>query len=238
MRETGLNILAVIIFTLTLSVLLGPILNISPVIPATATFVLLGLVTIDTLSWQNQGVNLLLDIFASAEQKERIIYHEAGHFLTAYLLDIPVIGYTLSAWETLKHKNSGSGGVIFQTDSLEQKKEDLKDLNLIRERLGIVLMAGIAAEKITYNNSEGGQEDQQKFQKIYSNLGLNSSNLVVKKRQAILQAQYLIEKHQSSYLALVEAMKERKDVTECQNIIKNQAEINSVSQLPTTLRNE
>ncbi len=225
-QDTGLNILAITIFTITLSVLIGPLFNLSPAIPATLTFVLLGLVTIDTLGWQNQGVNLLLDIFASQEQKERIVYHEAGHFLTAYLLEIPVTGYTLTAWETLKNKNSGSGGVIFATNILEQKKGDLREINLIVERLGIVLMAGIAAEKLIYNESEGGQEDQQKFAEIYANVGLKTSgitlsNLQMKQRQAVLRAKNLIEDNKQSYLALVEAMKERKSVQQCQDIIQS-----------------
>lgn len=220
MQETGLNILAIAIFLMTLSVLLGPLLNISPVIPAGLTFILLGLVTIDTLSWQNKGVNLLLDIFASKEQKERIIYHEAGHFLTAYLLEIPISGYTLTAWETLKNKNSGSGGVIFDIDILQSKKTDLTEFNLFLSKIGTVLMAGIAAEKIIYNNSQGGQEDQQKFNEIYANFGTTSSNLQMKQRQAILQANYLIEDNKDKYLALVSAMKMRKSVQECQEIIK------------------
>ncbi len=220
MQETGLNILAIAIFLMTLSVLLSPLLNISPVIPAGLTFILLGLVTIDTLSWQNRGVNLLLDIFASKEQKERIIYHEAGHFLTAHLLEIPISGYTLTAWETLKNKNSGSGGVIFDTDILQSKKGDLTEFNLLLTRIGTVLMAGIAAEKIIYNNSQGGQEDQQKFNEIYANFGTTYSNLQMKQRQAILQANYLIENNKDKYLALVSAMKMRKSVQECQEIIK------------------
>ncbi|MBL1210570.1 ATP-dependent Zn protease [Geminocystis sp. GBBB08] len=220
MQDTGLNILAIAIFSLTLSVLLGPLLNISPAIPASLTFVMLGLITIDTLSWKNQGVNLLLNIFASSEQKERIIYHEAGHFLTAYLYQIPIIDYSLSAWEAIKKKNTGSGGVIFDDSFLKEKSLDLKEFNLIIERFGVVLMAGIAAEKLIYNHSEGGQDDQQKFQEIYSNLTLTYSNFQVKQRLAILQATSMIEKNKESYLALVEAMKKRQSVTECQAIIQ------------------
>jgi ATP-dependent Zn protease len=231
MQDTGLNILAITIFTITLSVFIGPIFHLSPAIPATVTFVLLGLVTVDTLGWQNQGVNLLLDFFASPEQKERIIYHEAGHFLTAYLLEIPIIGYSLTPWETLKHKNSGSGGVIFDTSILEQKKRDLQEFNLILERLGVVLMGGIAAEKFIYNNSQGGQEDLQKFREIYANVGLKDSNsqltvsnLQLRQRQAILRSTNLIESNKKSYLALVEAMKERKSVAQCQDIIESNLE--------------
>ncbi len=218
-EETGLNILAITIFTITLSVLLGPLINLSPIIPAGVTFILLGLVTIDTLSLQNKGVNLLVDIFASEEKKARIIHHEAGHFLTAYLLEIPITDYTLTAWETLKKNNNGSGGVIFNTEILQSKQENLTEFNLFLERIGIVLMAGIAAEKFIYDDSQGGEEDKFKFNQLYAQVGLTFTNLQMKQRQGILQARSLIEKNQDSYLALVEAMKNRKTVLECQEII-------------------
>ncbi|WP_373478358.1 ATP-dependent Zn protease [Geminocystis sp.] len=221
MQDTGLNILAIAIFSITLSVLLGPLFNLSPFIPASLTFLMLSFITIDTLSWKNQGVNLLLNIFASKEEKERIIYHEAGHFLTAYLYNIPIIDYSLSPWEAVKKKISGSGGVIFDNNFIPNKKsQDLKEFNSIIERFGIVLMAGIAAEKFIYNNSEGGQEDRQKFQEIYSNLTLTYSNFQLKQRLAIIQATTIIEQNKESYLALVEAMKQRKSVAECQVIIQ------------------
>ncbi|BAQ64967.1 ATP-dependent Zn protease [Geminocystis sp. NIES-3709] len=218
-EETGLNILAITIFTITLSVLLGPLFNLSPYIPAGVTFLLLGLVTFDTLSWKNQGVNLLLNIFASQEQKQRIIYHEAGHFLTAYLYQIPITGYNLSPWEAIKNSSVGLGGVIFDTNFLKEKYQDVKEFNRSIERFGVVLMAGIAGEQFIYNNSQGGEDDVQQFQKIYSNLTLTSSNFQIKKRLAILQATTIIKENKESYLALVEAMKQRKSITECQEII-------------------
>jgi ATP-dependent Zn protease len=221
MQDTGLNILAIAIFSITLSVLLGPLFNLSPFIPASLTFIILGLVTIDTLSWKNQGVNLLLNVFASQEEKERIIYHEAGHFLTAYLYQIPIIDYTLSPWEAIKKKNLGSGGVIFDNSFMPEKSQDLKEFNLMIERFGVVLMAGIAAEKFIYSNSEGGQEDRQKFQEIYSNLTLTYSNFQMKQRLAIIQATLVIQTNKDSYLALVEAMRQRKSVAECEAVIQS-----------------
>lgn len=220
MQETGLNILAISIFTITLSVLLGPLFNVSPYIPAGATFILLSLITVDTLNWQNKGVNLLINIFASSEQKERVIYHEAGHFLTAHLFNIPIQGYTLSAWETLKQRNGGIGGVIFDTQFLAKKGQDVREFNLMLERFGVVLMGGIAAEKLQYKNSEGGQEDVIKFGEIYAPITMTSSNLEMRKRLAILQATTMIETHKETYLKLVEFMRQRKSVAECQALIE------------------
>lgn len=219
MPQTGLNIIAISVFSITLSVLLGPIFNISPLIPTLTTVTLMGFVTIDTLAWQNQGINLFLGFLASQEERERIVYHEAGHFLTAYLLSIPVIGYTLTPWEAFKQKQLGSGGVIFEPDFLGQKSENLRELNLKLDRFCIVLMAGIAAENLVYGNNQGGNEDQQKLTELFLNLGLNENLYSQKKRWAILQASNLIKEHKSSYSALVEAMKTRKSVSECYQIL-------------------
>lgn len=221
MQQTGFNIIAIGIFTITLSVLLGPIFNISPLIPTLSTVIIMGFITIDTLAYENQGINLFLGLFASEEERQRIIYHEAGHFLTAYLLEIPIIGYTLTPWETFKQKQLGNGGVILQPDYLQEKSKDLKEFNLILDRFCIVLMAGIAAENLIYNNHQGGEEDLQTLSKALYSLGLNSTFSQQKQRWAILQATNLIKENQSSYEALMEVMKSRKSVSECYQILNH-----------------
>ncbi len=217
-EDTGLNIVAISIFTMTMMVLIGPVFNISPFVPATITFVALSLVTVDTLAWQNKGTNLFVNLFASEEEKERIIYHEAGHFLLASAYEIPIMGYTLTPWEALKARfqNSASGGVIFDTSILGDKPKNLKDITLTIEHFGIVLMAGVAAEKVIYEDSQGGEEDRQVFRSIYSDVGLNLTQFNTKQRSAVLQAKTIIEGNKESYLALVEAMKQRLPVNECQ----------------------
>ena len=220
MQQTGLNIIAIAIFTMTLSCLLGPILNISPFIPAATTFGILGLVTVDTLSLNNRGVTLLLDLFASAEQRQRVIHHEAGHFLTAYFLGLPITGYTLTAWEALKQGHYGRGGVIFDTQELTEKPFQLEERRLTLDRLCTVWMAGIAAEKLVYDTAEGGQEDVQQLRMALGLAGLSPQAYGQKERWAQLQATNLLKRYQQSYEALVTAMEARKSVAECYRVIQ------------------
>ena len=49
-QQTSLNIIAIGVFIMTLSCLLGPLFNISPTIPAVTTLAIMGLATIDTLA--------------------------------------------------------------------------------------------------------------------------------------------------------------------------------------------
>ena len=227
MPQTALNLVAVGIFTMTMSTLLGPIFNISPFVPAAATFGILSLATVDTLSWNSRGVSLLLDLFASAEQRQRIIQHEAGHFLTAYFLGIPITGYTLSAWEVIKQGQLGRGGVSFDTEALNIQPFDHQQMRLTLDRFCTVWMAGIAAEKLTYGNTQGGQEDRSQLKQALMMAGVPEIAYPLKERWAQLQATNLLTRHQQSYKALIEAMKQNASVEECCTVIQENCDADS-----------
>jgi len=220
MPQTALNLIAVGIFIMTMTSLLGPIFGIPPVVPAALTFGILALATADTLSWNSRGVSLLLDLFASGEQRQRIINHEAGHFLTAYFLGIPITGYTLTAWEVIRQGQLGRGGVAFETETLTNQPFNLQEMRLTLDRFCTVWMAGIAAEKMVYGNSQGGAEDRASIQKALTMAGLSEAATPQKQRWAQLQATNLLTRHQKSYEALVEAMKQRSSVDECYAVIQ------------------
>ncbi|MBD2180970.1 ATP-dependent Zn protease [Planktothrix sp. FACHB-1355] len=221
MSKTALNLIAICVFAMTLSTLLGPLLNISPYVPAIATLTILGVGTLDTLTWQGQGVNLLLDWLASAspEHRARVVRHEAGHFLVAQLLEIPVSGYVLSAWEAFKQGQPGQGGVTFDDRELaSQLQQRILSAQLLN-RYGIVWMAGIAAETLIYGNAEGGAEDRQKLATLLEKLGRPVSEYPQQERSFALQARTLLQSHWKSYEALVVAMEQRASVTECSRIV-------------------
>ncbi|MGD2182333.1 ATP-dependent Zn protease [Lusitaniella coriacea] len=222
MQQTALNILAVSIFLMTLSILLGPLIHLSPTIPAVLTFCVLGIVTVDTLGLKGRGATLLLDGLArfSPEYRDRAVYHEAGHFLVAYLLGIPVKGYTLSAWETLKQGQPGIGGVVVETENLFEGVLSPLELQLLLDRLCTVWMAGIAAEVLRYERAEGGKEDRQQITNALVFFGRSASESPRKQQWGQLKAKTLIEKHRNAYEALVRGMIERKPVPECYRLIQ------------------
>ncbi len=220
MDQTSLNLVAVAVFAMTLSALLSPVLNISPFIPAATTFAILGLATVDSFSWEGKGLTLFLDLFTSSEERQRIIHHEAGHFLAAYCLGIPITGYTLTAWETFRQgEKAGIGGVQLDFSLLSDQAKISKN-PLIVERTFTVLMAGIAAEKVIYNNVEGGEEDKQNLREIIKILGLRAEIYQQKENWALLQAKNLLIRHQTAYEGLVKLMEKRASVEECQQFIK------------------
>ncbi|MGP1382685.1 MAG: ATP-dependent Zn protease [Thainema sp.] len=221
MNQTSINLIAITIFGLTMSSLLGPMLHISPVIPAIATVSILGVATVDSFSFQGRGGTLLLDWLkmGSAEERERVLHHEAGHFLVAHLLEIPVTDYSLSAWEAFRRGLPGQGGVIFSTGELEQEIEQGQLSAQLLNRYSMVWMAGIAAEMLVYNNAQGGKDDRQNFRILWTQLQRPLSECEARQRWSALQAKTLLEKHRDAYDALVTAMQERLPVEECRSAI-------------------
>ncbi|NWF60311.1 MAG: ATP-dependent Zn protease [Fischerella sp.] len=217
MSKTALNLIAISVFVMTLSSLLGPLFNLSPTVPALATFTILGIATLDAFSLQGKGGNILLDWIAgfSPEHRERIIHHEAGHFLVAYLLGIPVVGYTLSAWEAWRQKQPGQGGVSFDDEELASQLEKGTLSAQMLDRYCTVWMAGITAETLVYKNAEGGADDQTKLAGVLKSLGFSAFACDQKQRFCALQAKTLLQENWSVYQALVDAMRQRATVAEC-----------------------
>jgi hypothetical protein len=229
MSTLSLNLLSIAVFTFTLTSLLGPMLNLSPMVPAFFAFGLMGLVTADTLAWNGQGTTLFVDWFAqrSPEHRERIAHHEAGHFLVATLLDIPVTGYALSAWEAFRQGQPSQGGVQFDDAQLQaQLEQGVLSQHLI-DRYCQVWMAGGAAEMLVYGNVEGAKEDVQKVRFLLGQLAsqgsiaLNSSQWEQKERWAAFQAKQLIQQHRAAYDALVQCLQAGASVETCKATIAN-----------------
>ncbi|WP_414551702.1 ATP-dependent Zn protease [Anabaena sp. CCY 0017] len=221
MSQTALNLVAISIFLMTFSVLLGPLIHLSPAVPALATFAILGIATFDNFSLQGQGGTIILDWIAgfSPKHRDRIIHHEAGHFLTAHLLDIPVTGYTLSAWEAWKQGQPGQGGVSFDDGELATQLERGTISAQIIDRYCTIWMAGIMAETLVFDQAEGGADDKNKLAGVLAGLGFSAADSQQKQRFHLLQAKNLLQENWSSYEALVKSMQQRASVIDCQRVI-------------------
>jgi hypothetical protein len=227
MSELSLSLIAITIFVLTMASLLGPLIHLSPIVPAIIVSMGLGLATIDTLSLQGQGVTLLLDGLAqfSPAHRDRVLRHEAGHFLAAHVLEVPILGYALTAWEALKQRQNAYGGVMFDWPQLEEQlqqfdaRQQPPQLRQLLDRYCILWMAGRAAEQLHYEQSIGGSDDLERFRFALSKFGYSASEVAAKERWALLQAKTLLQTHPVSYEDLVKAMAERQSVQDCQSIL-------------------
>ncbi|MBK1986391.1 ATP-dependent Zn protease [Sphaerospermopsis aphanizomenoides BCCUSP55] len=222
MNQTAINLIAISVFLMTLSTLLGPLIHLSPTIPALTMVGFLGIATLDNFSFQGKGGTIVLDWLAgfSPAYRERIIHHEAGHFLVAHLSGILVTGYTLSAWEAWKQGQPGQGGVILEDSEIAAQLEKGKISVSMCDRYCNIWMAGIAAETLVFNSAEGGGDDKAQLNQFLQALGFAENVFEQKQRFHLLQAKNLIQENWDSYQALVAAMRRGATVIDCQTAIR------------------
>ncbi len=225
MSQLSLNVVAIAIFLTTMVSLLGPLVHISPTIPAIAVFGLLGIATLDSFSFQGQGGNLVLDWLAgfSPEHRQRVVRHEAGHFLVSELMNIPVTGYALTAWTAMRQGHPGYGGVRFDVQELDAELAQGTLSGQLLDRYCTIWMAGIAAEAIAYPTVLGGVDDRQKLRSVLAQLNLSPQEAQLKERLAILRAKDLLKTNAEIFTALTTALEQNLPVAECQGIIARHA---------------
>ena len=228
MNPIALNLIALSIFAMTVTTILGPLIHLSPAVPAIATFTILGIVTLDSFTWQGRGGTIALDWLASfsPSHRARVARHEAGHFLVAQQLGIPVTGYTLSAWEALRQGQPGLGGVQFDTQELDTQLQTGKLSVQLIDRYCTVWMAGGVAETLAYDSVEGGGDDLQKLRMTLAQLRLPNAEIQQKERWAALQAKNLLQQNQDAYDALVIAMEARQPIADCHQLLQEHLTVN------------
>ncbi|KAF7134368.1 hypothetical protein RHSIM_Rhsim08G0006500 [Rhododendron simsii] len=150
------------------------------------------------------------------DYQERISRHEAAHFLVAYLLGLPILGYSLDI---------GKEHVNLIDEKLEKLiysgQLDAKEL----DRLAVVAMAGLAAEGLQYDKVVGQSADLFTLQRL-----INRSKPQISKEQqqnltrwAVLFAASLIKNNKVIHETLMSAMARKATVLECIDAIEKAA---------------
>ena len=151
--------------------------------------------------------------------KEKVVFHEAGHFLLCYLLGVPIRGYITSAWEALKKypEIKGQAGTIFYDGRFAEEIASGKVTRSSLNRLSVITMAGIAAEAMRYDKAEGGASDEQSLISFFTSIQppWTLARIQGQARWAVLQAILLLREHKSSYDALAIAMAEGRGLGDC-----------------------
>eukprot|EP00518_Triparma_eleuthera_P012318 CAMPEP_0182466676 /NCGR_PEP_ID=MMETSP1319-20130603/12505_1 /TAXON_ID=172717 /ORGANISM="Bolidomonas pacifica, Strain RCC208" /LENGTH=341 /DNA_ID=CAMNT_0024666703 /DNA_START=175 /DNA_END=1197 /DNA_ORIENTATION=- len=109
-------------------------------------------------------------------QREKVVRHEAGHFLVSYLLGCPVEGVVLSSLEAFSDGRFGglAGGVAAGTSFFDDRlSAEIGRGEITRgtiDRYAAIVMAGIASEALKYDKAEGGASDEEALVRFLTSL--------------------------------------------------------------------
>jgi hypothetical protein len=155
--------------------------------------------------------------------RERVLCHEAGHFLCAYYLGLPLQGYRTDWRAVFDPKFGMSPGVRFNSPALEAinsgERAKSRDVN----SLAITLMGGMAAEALKFGDGCGGAADISACRTLFvsdyelsgSDEPLTEDELSHKARWAAASAMLLVQERRKALAALICAMREGRSVAEC-----------------------
>ncbi|GAB2287363.1 hypothetical protein Dimus_021743 [Dionaea muscipula] len=199
---------------------------------------LLFLWTLDVITFNGGIGGLVLDTighFISRKYHNRVIQHEAGHFLIAYLLGVLPRGYTLSSLDALQKEGSlnvQAGTSFVDSEFLEEVNtgkvtamEMLMEIDFIYyyqtlNRFSCVALAGVATEYLLYGYAEGGLADISKLDGLLRGLGFTQKKADSQIRWAVLNTILLLRRHEEARAKLADAMSERRSVGDCIDAIE------------------
>ncbi|KAF6149317.1 hypothetical protein GIB67_026173 [Kingdonia uniflora] len=142
------------------------------------------------------------------DYQDRIARHEAAHFLVAYLLGLPILGYSLDIGKEHVNLIGEKLQKLIYSGKLDEKELD---------RLSVITMAGLAAEGLEYDKVVGQSADLFTLQRF-----INRSKPQISKEQqlnltrwAVLLAGSLLKNNKVAHEALMSAMSNKATVLQC-----------------------
>ncbi|KAJ0100252.1 hypothetical protein Patl1_20831 [Pistacia atlantica] len=140
--------------------------------------------------------------------KRRILVHEAGHLLVAYLMGCPIRGVILDPIVAMQMGIQGQAGTQFWDEKMNDELAEGQLSGTAFDRYCMVLFAGIAAEALVYGEAEGGENDENLFRSICVLLRppLSVAQMSNQARWSVLQSYNLLKWHRHAHLAAVKAL--------------------------------
>ncbi|CAK9308516.1 unnamed protein product [Citrullus colocynthis] len=133
--------------------------------------------------------------------RRRILVHEAGHLLTAYLMGCPIRGVILDPIVAMQMGIQGQAGTQFWDEKMASSLAEGRLDGTSFDRYCMVLFAGIAAEALVYGEAEGGENDENLFRSICILLQppLSVAQMSNQARWAVLQSYNLLKWHKHAH---------------------------------------
>ncbi|WCJ43202.1 hypothetical protein M5689_023959 [Euphorbia peplus] len=186
--------------------------------------------TLDSVSFNGGIGSLVLDTIGNAfsqKYRNRVVQHEAGHFLIAYLTGILPKGYTLSSFEALQKEGSlnvQAGTAFVDFEFLEEVKTGKLSATTLN-RFSCIALAGVATEYLLYGYAEGGLADINQLDKLLNGLGFTQKKADSQVRWSVLNTVLILRRHERARAKLAEAMTMGKSVGSCIAIIEDSIDV-------------
>ncbi|KAJ1283707.1 hypothetical protein BS78_03G147300 [Paspalum vaginatum] len=192
-------------------------------------FLILGLLSLWSVDFVYYGGglrNLVLDTlghYLSQKYHNRVIQHEAGHFLIAYLLGVLPKGYTITSFDTLTKQGSlnvQAGTAFVDFEFLEEINTGKLSATMLN-KFSCIALAGVATEYLLYSIAEGGIADMNKLDGLLKGLGFTQKKADSQVRWAVLNTVVILRRHEKTRSQLAEAMSSGMPVGCCIGVIED-----------------
>ncbi|KAI3890466.1 hypothetical protein MKX03_025008 [Papaver bracteatum] len=189
--------------------------------------------TLDSIALKGGFSSLMLDMIGHAvsqKYRNRVVQHEAGHFLIAYLLGILPKGYTLTSLEALRKEGSLNvqAGTAFVDTEFREEVDSGRLTSKMLDRFSCIALAGVATEYLLFGYSEGGLSDIYQLDSLLKSLGFTQKKADSQVRWALLNTILILRRHERVGLKLAEAMSSRKSVGYCIDTIENVINVDDI----------
>eukprot|EP00960_Hanusia_phi_P078116 768782-Hanusia_phi.AAC.16 len=139
----------------------------------------------------------------SAEYRERLLWHEAGHFLVGYCLGLPIAAY------------SADDPILNAVQFFDSEEEAISHEFL--DILCAVSTAGVVAEAIRFGDAIGGYADFSQLQSFLNRARprLNDKEQQERVRWGCVAAFTILKNREQSLEALIKAMSAKSSISQC-----------------------
>lgn len=163
-------------------------------------------------------LQVFIDLFSRVfpDYRERMLKHEAGHFLIAYLCGVPITAYSID----LGKEHTDLLEAKLQRRIVDPKKKlTPEEVDL----LALVSMAGVAAEGMNFDDVVGQNADLMTLQRVLNKsqdkLPANTQQSIT--RWAVWESANLLKSEKPAYEKLMELMKKGAPVSDCIQAIES-----------------
>lgn len=195
-----------------LSIVVFPLITPGPSLEGPLSVIIAVLLTVWAVDSLSLGGMLGRATSLAVQNRKRIGYHEAGHFLVGFLLGFDIEGYRLPSPAAVLRKDEGAPGVTFGTCRAAGDAHCVSAVGL----------AGIAGEVVKYGTSEGGAEDMADVSKgikaCYGGRQVMEATMKSTVRWGLIESVKLLKEHAEAHDKLCQAMLAGNTTEECLSI--------------------